>query len=73
MNLILIISACGTIFSVWLFFDAKRAEKHGLVAKTLIDNGVDEETAMRKAHCEYWELPWYKRMITPYPKLPTDK
>ena len=62
-----------TLFLVglWNLLDANRLEKHVHVAEKMMLQGMNEETAMELSGCNFWDMPWYRRVLKNYPSVPT--
>jgi hypothetical protein len=58
-------------FGSWLYRDANRLAQHLDVAVAMIVDGFSEEIAMERSGCNFWEKPWYVRIFTKYPPVPT--
>lgn len=64
--------ALAGVFAIGVFFrfDADRLAKHVLVAEALMSNGLSEDAAMEQSGCNFWDRPWYARLVFAYPPLP---
>lgn len=50
--------------------DVDRLEVHLSIAKILMARGMSEEDAMELSGCNFWDEPWFVRMLHKYPSLP---
>lgn len=67
----LIVLLAALFCGMWLLNDANRLNKHVTVAEKLMAQGSTEEESMERSGCNFWDTPWYKRVLKQYPEIPT--
>lgn len=63
----------AAILGAWLVHDANKLAERVKVAERLMAEGMAEPDAMKKAGCNYWSEPWYKRLFNGYPRNHENK
>lgn len=58
---------------LWFIRDGHRLERHLVVAKRLMDAGVLEPEAMERSGCNWWDIPWYRRLLETPPSIDDRK
>lgn len=57
----------------WLYRDANRLDRHVSVMVDMIDAGVPECEAIERSGCNFWDVPWYRRLFRPYPVIQAER
>ena len=58
--------------AAWLLRDGLKLVTHLRAADRLIAAGMPEREALHRAGCTFWQAPWYRRILKPYPPLRAD-
>jgi len=60
----------GLSIGALMWRDANRLARHVKVAEALMAEGVQEDEAMERSGCNFWDAPWPSRLTKRYPALP---
>jgi len=70
---IMLLALIGVPIGIWLFRDANRLNARVKVAEAMMSAWVTEAEAMETSGCNWWERPWYQRILTSPPTLPVKE
>jgi len=68
MYLYLAIAAVGFLVGMYIMKDASELEIRVNIAEELMKRGMAEPDAMEESGCNFWDMPWYKRIFMSYPE-----
>lgn len=69
---ILLVALVAMLFGIWTLRDSRQLSVRITKAEQLMKSGMSEGDAMEKSGSNWWDNPWYMRMVSKPPSIESD-